>query len=257
MVEAQQRSPEHAGPTAAPRLTVVVGSGHKVGSTWLLRLIRDACGLEPGTVPAELTWTGPIRLDLPEAAGVLAAAEGRRIFKAHASAPLSRFPGIRVVSIHRDPRDVVVSTAAYLSWLPVEQGGKGEAFAALPLSGRIREIIGDEYFLDRLEQWHASGAYQVRYEDLLADSRATLEAVLDHLGERPPAEAVDAALERNAFASVTGRQPGTEDRRSFFRKGVAGDWVNHFDAETTQAFAGAHDGRWVALLRRMGYEGFD
>ena len=37
---------------------------------------------------------------------------------------------------------------------------------------------------------------------------------------------------RNAFSVVSGgRSPGEADAKSFLRKGIAGDWKNHFDAE--------------------------
>ena len=33
-----------------------------------------------------------------------------------------------------------------------------------------------------------------------------------------------------------GRKAGDEDRSSFIRKGVAGDWVNHFTKDTSKLF---------------------
>lgn len=254
--EASQTEPRSSGAPPGPQI-VVVGSGHKVGSTWLLRLVRDACGLRAGEVPEALKWTGPIRLAHPDAPHVLAASPGRRIFKAHEYAPLSAFPGVRFVSIFRDPRDVAVSTAVYLSWLPEAQGGKGEAFAALSLQQRIRQILDEEYFLARLEQWHASGAFQVRYEDLLADPAAGLAQVLDFLGERPSPDVFSEAIRRNSFEAKAGRRAGEEDHRSFYRSGTAGDWIRHFDGRTIDTFRHARNGRWLALLDRMQYPGFD
>src|SRR3546814_13139424 len=48
---------------------------------------------------------------------------------------------------------------------------------------------------------------------------------------------VAAVVSRNAFAVASGgRQPGEADPQSFLRKGIAGDWKNHFDAECNRLY---------------------
>jgi Sulfotransferase domain len=58
-------------------------------------------------------------------------------------------------------------------------------------------------------------------------------------------------VEENSFEQLTGgRQRGTEDSNSFFRKGMAGDWKHYFTKDDKQVFkqeAGE-------LLIRLGYE---
>jgi Sulfotransferase domain len=51
-------------------------------------------------------------------------------------------------------------------------------------------------------------------------------------------------------AATKGRRAGVEDTASHYRKGVAGDWVNHF----TQVHVDAFDERFGGLLERLGYE---
>jgi hypothetical protein len=50
-----------------------------------------------------------------------------------------------------------------------------------------------------------------------------------------------------------GRRRGAEDTQSHYRKGVAGDWVNHFAAEHVDAFKE----RYGDLVVRLGYETAD
>ncbi len=53
------------------------------------------------------------------------------------------------------------------------------------------------------------------------------------------------------FESIAaGRQPGDTDEFSHYRKGVSGDWINHFTPTVIDAFQVAYDD----LLTRLGYE---
>lgn len=51
-------------------------------------------------------------------------------------------------------------------------------------------------------------------------------------------------------AKTKGRRAGTEDTGSHYRKGVAGDWVNHFTPAHVEAFKERFEG----LLEELGYE---
>ena len=66
-----------------------------------------------------------------------------------------------------------------------------------------------------------------------------------------PASVVIDTLKRNAFARKTeGRAPGHEKVDSHYRKGVQGDWVNHFGPGHKSYFKERHGD----LLVRLGYE---
>lgn len=58
-------------------------------------------------------------------------------------------------------------------------------------------------------------------------------------------------VDRNSFSNLAGgRRKGEEDVKSHYRKGVAGDWRNHFTEELVQAFKDNYND----LLLRVGYE---
>jgi hypothetical protein len=60
------------------------------------------------------------------------------------------------------------------------------------------------------------------------------------------------AVYRNRFeANAKGRRAGAEDTSSHYRKGVAGDWVNHFTPKVAAAFEERFDG----LPQKLGYDG--
>ncbi len=86
----------------------------------------------------------------------------------------------------------------------------------------------------------------VRYEDLTAAPEANLVRILDFLGlDRNPATVAECCAKSSFAKLAAGRAPGHEDPASFFRKGVAGDWRNHFSAEADAAFI-REAGPWLS-----------
>ncbi len=134
-----------------------------------------------------------------------------------------------------------------------------------PFGGILRRS-GNRRFLPwpaHVAEWRSRpGVLEVRYERLLEDSAGELTRIADHLAlDIEPAEVVEVAR-RYQFNTMTGRRPGQEDRSSFLRKGIAGDWKNHFTRRAGEAFldfAGqslielgyAPDDSWVDSLPRV------
>ena len=52
------------------------------------------------------------------------------------------------------------------------------------------------------------------------------------------------------FAKVGGHKPGQENTRSHYRKGVAGDWANHFTPDHCEYFKKHYN----EVLLKLGYE---
>jgi hypothetical protein len=91
----------------------------------------------------------------------------------------------------------------------------------------------------------------VKYESLLTDPVTTVSTAVEWAcGQSASNWIVTRTIEKHSMARQTGRQPGAEDRGSFIRKGIAGDWINHFTAETAIEFDRLAGDALVAL----GYE---
>ena len=105
---------------------------------------------------------------------------------------------------------------------------------------------------DFARRWHGrKAAVHVRYEDLRRETAGELRRIVRGLtGRRPSPEEAAAIAEEFSFERQAGRRAGEEDKRSFLRKGVVGDWRNHFSPEARVVFD-RHAGDELILL---GYE---
>jgi len=124
-----------------------------------------------------------------------------------------------------------------------------EEFTPDPLNGWMRVF----HHLDIVDERHHGKKAQLAY--LLASSAN----VLKRHGRWPfgrrlpglPAERLLGLVWNNRFETKTkGREAGKEDVESHYRKGVAGDWANHFTPRQVDAFKE----RYNDLLVQLGYE---
>jgi hypothetical protein len=164
----------------------------------------------------------------------------------------------------RDPRDIIVS--AYFSHLHSHDDANWPRLRAFrpflrgldETQGLFAEMEFCALFLHHMLSWdYANPAIaELRFEDLIADPPARFGAALAHLGLVParlPAAELAAILEANSFERLTGRRTGEEDVRRHFRKGVPGDWKNHF----TPAHVARFKALYNPLLLKTGYETSD
>jgi hypothetical protein len=153
--------------------------------------------------------------------------------------PLSQcFPIAKFIHITRDGRDVCVS-----GWFHnLRKAGPDFKQRFPDLNAYIRYTVGQHWLPyiqharqfgeQRPEQYH-----ELRYEDLHGDPVGQTRALLGFLGVDDGDEATEACLEAGSFQKLTeGRSRGEEDKASFFRKGVIGDWRNHFDESNTATY---------------------
>lgn len=97
----------------------------------------------------------------------------------------------------------------------------------------------------------APGVVHARYESLHADAATELSRIVREVSgaELDPGAASKVAKDF-AFETRSGRATGEEDRGSFMRKGIVGDWRNAFSREARATFE-RHAGEALVAL---GYE---
>lgn len=77
----------------------------------------------------------------------------------------------------------------------------------------------------------------ISYDKLLADGPDYLARLFCVPPFMVDEQVIRAAYEKFSFKNMSGgRKPGAEDQKSFFRKGVSGDWQNHFNEQEAALF---------------------
>lgn len=170
---------------------------------------------------------------------------------------LSR-PGRATVFLYRDPRDMIVSHIFYATqmhpghWMRryyTERLDTMEERINAAIQGvdepgsELTEVrVRYEGYLGWLDQ---DGVLSLRFEDLIQDREVTLGSLLDYLEKCgfTPAAPRQVAIETLSRA-IAPRKSGT------FRKGVPGNWKEHF----TEANKAIFKGKTGDLLITLGYE---
>jgi len=161
------------------------------------------------------------------------------------------FPGCKAIHVIRDGRDVCVS-----GWFHnLRQGGDKfrERFPDLP---RYIAYTVAKHWVPYITQARTFGAeypelyHEVRYEELHATPHEQVRAMLAFLGVDASDESVEACIDAGSFNKLAnGRDRGEADPQSFFRKGVVGDWREHFDADCEATFMRTGG----VMLKELGY----
>lgn len=171
--------------------------------------------------------------------------------------------GYRTIFVYRDPRDVAVSHAFYVSRL-ARHVVHGRYAALTTDSDRIlASIVGSPAdvhgpavppvarAVEEFLPWRTTrGVLSCRFEDLVGErgggsaerQRRAVESIARHVNRPLEPEEVGAVVDRAwSPSSIT------------FRRGAIGDWVNHFDASHREAFRG----RAARAVIAYGYEDDD
>lgn len=159
------------------------------------------------------------------------------------------FPQARFIHVIRDGRDRAVSCWFHNQRVTPEW--LGQAFASQ-----------DAFFTECAKEWvrylRAGQEFgtkephryrEIRYEDVLADAPREAARLFEFLGVPATDEVVRACCAGTTFESLSrGRERGDEDRGSFFRKGVAGDWRSHMSDAAAKSFESIA-GEWLTRYR--------
>lgn len=196
---------------------ILVNAYPKSGLTWLIHLLCDLLESPQHDTPGAplLTW--------------YAVDNGGYILRKRREPYNTGLIGKIVVLIQRDPRDVAVSAMHYRRQTSIRD-------AMQTLWGACYDF--EHCYTGWLGSWLNTKAYTVltRYEWLHQKPVDELRRIVSELtGNSPTDDRIQQALERQSFENMVTQLGGD---RHFMRKGIVGDWRNHFDREAGRIFNG-------------------
>ena len=135
----------------------------------------------------------------------------------------------------RDPRDACVSLYHQLQKVGISDWMEKASFTDFfKTYFRDEKVVFYGLWEDHVNNWLSSrNEYDilvVKYEDLIADSCKEISRVADFIGCDLTPEAVHGIAEKTSFGNIKEKNLFKHDavHVSFLRKGVVGDWKNHF-----------------------------
>ncbi len=165
-------------------------------------------------------------------------------------------PAFNACFIFRDPRDVVVSHAFYVTDMEANHVHH-DYYASLPdLDARLRvSILGRpdiavEFpdiaarFAPYMGWLERAEVLKIKFEDLVEDRRRTLDRIVAHFLARVPLRTPPDRIEAGLESAINPRRSPT------FRSGKTGEWRKYFSPEHKSLFKAVSG----ELLLKLGYE---
>lgn len=170
--------------------------------------------------------------------------------------------GDKAVVVIRDPRDILISFIYSLMYSHASMGFVDtfkDTILEMSNEARINYMIprfGGAKAARILLTWTDElddSAILIKYRDLVANQFSEFKKIIDWLGWKVPNETLQTVIKRLSFEERSGRARGDENKFSHYRKGVSGDWRNHFTRQHGQLWEKLFPG----LLKAIGYEDKD
>lgn len=246
-----------------PQKVLFIAGLPKSGTTWLEKMLTSYPGFEklliPDVTAYELRAGGSHDYDMPPTMfkrfqEMLVCAKMYGHGSPH-NIDVLRRAGVHYVILYRDIRDVAVSHIFYVQQTPWHP--EYPIYGTLPIQEGL--AVFADLLLRAYARWVRSWLVHrdpdksivVRYEDLRANPFDWMTTIAQHFELDSTPETIRHIIEANSFQKLSkGRRQGEEDTRSFFRKGVSGDWKNHF----TPALKKLYKERAGDIFVELGYE---
>ncbi|XP_061145551.1 sulfotransferase family 2, cytosolic sulfotransferase 3 isoform X3 [Syngnathus typhle] len=154
----------------------------------------------------------------------------------------------KVIYVMRNPKDVVVSSYYFHQMATfLEDPGTWEEFIDKFLEGRV--MFGK--WTDHVKSWrHADMGDRIlfiTYEQMIQDLPAALRLMSNFLGKNLNDDVIEKIANHSSFKSMQANIMSNfslvpkiymdSDKSHFLRKGVSGDWKNHFSSKQLAHFS--------------------
>ncbi|XP_029441136.1 sulfotransferase family cytosolic 2B member 1-like [Rhinatrema bivittatum] len=243
----------------------------KSGTIWMIEILSLICsGGDPHWSRTVPNWERMPWLESFNAQETLqVVSEKPRLITSHL--PVHLFPKskakskAKVIYTVRNPKDALVSlyhfSRATVYW---KDPGSFEQLLQDFLTG---DVPYGSWF-DHVRGWTAvkdqTPFLLVTYEELLKDLRGSVVRICDFLGRELDAAALDSVVENATFKTMKDNKMAnysliSEDlidlkKSPFIRKGISGDWKNHFTLEQSELFDRVYQERMRNLNVKLSWD---
>uniref|UniRef100_A0A3Q3W5S0 Sulfotransferase n=1 Tax=Mola mola TaxID=94237 RepID=A0A3Q3W5S0_MOLML len=171
-------------------------------------------------------------------------------FPYHHMPPSFHASKAKVIYVMRNPKDIMVSSYYFHQMAGfLQDPGTFDEFMATFLEGRV--FFGK--WTDHVKSWRnaelGDRIMYITYEEMVQDLPAALRKISDFLGRNLSEEVIQKIAEHCSFKAMKGNNMSNfdlvpnelmdSDKSPFLRKGIVGDWKNHFSAEQLARFTTA------------------
>ncbi|XP_075937533.1 sulfotransferase family 2, cytosolic sulfotransferase 3 [Anarhichas minor] len=168
-------------------------------------------------------------------------------FPYHLMPPSFHSSKAKAIYVMRNPKDIMVSSYHFHKMAEfLESPGTFDEFMEKFLKGKV--LFGK--WTDHVKSWRGADLgdriMYITYEEMVQDLPAALRRISDFLGRNLSEEAIQKIAEHCSFKtmknnnmsnfSLVPKKYMNSDTSPFLRKGVAGDWKNHFSPEQLARF---------------------
>ncbi|XP_076594420.1 sulfotransferase family 2, cytosolic sulfotransferase 3 isoform X2 [Chaetodon auriga] len=168
-------------------------------------------------------------------------------FPYHLMPPSFHASKAKVVYVMRNPKDVMVSSYYFHQMAGfLDDPGTFDEFMAKFLEGKV--LFGK--WTDHVKSWRRTELgdriMYITYEEMVQDLPAALRSLSDFLGSNLSEEVIQKIAEHCSFKTMKVNSMSNfslvpkvlmdSDKSPFLRKGVVGDWKNHFSSEQLARF---------------------
>ncbi|XP_053182967.1 sulfotransferase family 2, cytosolic sulfotransferase 3 [Scomber japonicus] len=168
-------------------------------------------------------------------------------FPYHLMPPSFHTSKAKVIYVMRNPKDIMVSSYFFHQMAVfLEDPGTFDEFMEKFLEGRV--MFGK--WTDHVKGWRHTDLgdriMYITYEEMVQDLPAALRRISDFLDRNLSEEAIQKIAEYCSFKTMKSNNMSNfslvpkiymdSDKSPFLRKGVAGDWKNHFSSEQLARF---------------------
>ncbi|CAM9817820.1 unnamed protein product [Ectocarpus sp. 8 AP-2014] len=167
----------------------------------------------------------------------------KRFFKTHANLkdlPCGKAPGVKVIYVCRNPKDVCVSLQHHATNKPMFQyTGDFSDMLTFFAEGRCENGSWFDHVLEWYEASKADPEHVIflRYEDILADPPTYVKKIADFVGIETTPEIIEKTVAASTISAMkSSAKANTQKEVNHLRKGGAGGWRDVFKVRESEAF---------------------